>query len=314
MQREATVKTRSKKVVTLIVILTVCTIILYALICCGITFVPMVAMVKANATACGEAPTPPETYTLANEANIYAFPVEHAREAYVVICPGGGYTDCAVQTEGFAVAAEWNKLGYSAFVLEYRTGKRITTPKAPLDDLANAITYIDRHAAQYDVRQGQYILCGFSAGGNLIGLFGTTQFGYSNYEGVAAPAALVMGYPWCNPTRPTFNGNIAEYAFFATLHGNGAKAFLHTTSSYDDMCVPLWVDAHYPRTFIMHGTEDAVAPAAMHSDVLATVLRANNVDYRYKQCAHVYHGCGIGLGTSAEGWLSEAAAFAEGTA
>ena len=285
-------------------------VFLYALICCAITFIPRIHMAVVNVEACGEWAEPTETIALENGVSLYAFPQGNVRDKYVIVCPGGGYVGCAVETEGFAVATEFNRLGYPAFVLQYRTGEAITTPKAPLDDLANAIRYVDEHASEYDVAKGHYVLCGFSAGGNLIGLFGTQAYGYAAYEGIDAPEALLMGYPWCNPTAATFNGNIADYAYYASLSGNGAKAFLHSTACYDDMQVPLWIDEHYPRTYIMHGDSDKIAPAEMHSEVLAQALEAQGIDYRYEVCEGVMHGCGIGLGTAAEGWIEDAMRFA----
>ena len=300
----------SKGLIALIIVASLGGIVLlYGLVCCAITFIPMIHMAVVNDQACGEWQEPTETIALGDGVSLYAFPEGKVRDKYVMVCPGGGYVGCAVETEGFAVATELNKLGYPAFVLEYRTGKDISTPKAPLDDLANAIRYVDEHARQYNVARGHYVLCGFSAGGNLIGLFGSQAFGYATYEGIGAPDALLMGYPWCNPSAATFDGNVADYAYYASLCGGGAKAFLHSTKCYDEMQVPLWIDEQYPRTYIMHGDSDKIAPAEAHSDVLAEALRAKGVDYRYNRCEGVMHGCGIGLGTSAKGWLADAMGF-----
>ena len=285
-------------------------ILIYALICCGLTFVPMIKMSKTNQTACGESKEPSETVLLENDVKLYAFPSGGKKDKYVIICPGGGYTGCAVETEGYCVAAEFNRLGYTAFVLEYRVGDRITTPMAPIIDLVNAICYVDENAQKYNVYSGLYVLCGFSAGGNLIGLFGTDKFGYAHYPSVKAPNALIMGYPWCNPNTPAFNGNVADTAFYSTINNNGASAFLGSTDSLDNMRVPLWVTDEYPRTFIMHGDSDTVVPAETHSDVLVRELEKNEIEYRYKKCEGVSHGCGLGIGTSAEGWIAEAMEFA----
>src|ERR1700754_2355369 len=35
----------------------------------------------------------------------------------VIICPGGGYQNLAIKSEGFDVAKEFNKIGVTAFVL-----------------------------------------------------------------------------------------------------------------------------------------------------------------------------------------------------
>ena len=36
----------------------------------------------------------------------------------VIICPGGGYQNLAIKSEGFDVAKEFNKIGVTAFVLK----------------------------------------------------------------------------------------------------------------------------------------------------------------------------------------------------
>src|SRR3954470_15972312 len=40
--------------------------------------------------------------------------------ASVVICPGGGYQILAINLEGYEIARWLTKLGYTAFVLQYR--------------------------------------------------------------------------------------------------------------------------------------------------------------------------------------------------
>ena len=117
-------------------------ILLYGIICCCITFIPMIHMAVVDAKATGNVSEPTATVSLDNGVKLYAFTSASVKDKYVLVCPGGGYTGCEVQREGFAVATELNRLGYAAFVLEYRTGKQIKTAKAPLDDLADAIRYI----------------------------------------------------------------------------------------------------------------------------------------------------------------------------
>ena len=269
----------------------------------------MIKMSNVNKTAVGEAASPTETVTIENDVKLYVFNSNEIKDNYVVVCPGGGYMNCEIDREGYRIAAKLNELGYTAFVLEYRTGKKITTPKAPLTDLANAIKYVDDNADKYGVTKGNYVLCGFSAGGNLIGLFGTEKFGYAQFDGIARPNALVMGYPWSDPASPSFNGNLADYAYYASLNGNGSKAFLGSNKSYDEMQVSLWIDENYPRTFIMHGENDVIAPVKEHSDKLTKALEEKNIPFTYKKCDDAPHGCGLGIGTSAEGWLEEAMDF-----
>ena len=81
----------------------------------------------------------------------------------------------------------------------YRVGEAANGRK-PLDDLAQAIKYITENADTFNVESEDYAICGYSAGGNLVGLFGSDEYGYKNYEGITKQGAIFMGYPWVNPS------------------------------------------------------------------------------------------------------------------
>ena len=89
---------------------------------------------------------------------------------YVLILPGGGYAHCVTREEGYPIAAKFNEMGYTAFVLEYRTGFHCT-PYAPMEDVSRAIKHIEEHQVEYNIDPEGYALCGFSAGGNLAGIY-----------------------------------------------------------------------------------------------------------------------------------------------
>ena len=66
------------------------------------------------------------------------------RTKYVLVLPGGGYAHCVTREEGYPIAAKFNEMGYTVFVLEYRTGFHCT-PYAPMEDVARAIKHIEDH-------------------------------------------------------------------------------------------------------------------------------------------------------------------------
>ncbi|MGH9160585.1 MAG: alpha/beta hydrolase [Vicinamibacteraceae bacterium] len=84
----------------------------------------------------------------------------------VVICPGGGYANLAMNHEGKQVADLFNRLGIVAFVLKYRLGPRYHHP-AMLHDGQRAIRYVRAHADEYGVHRDRVGIMGFSAGGHL---------------------------------------------------------------------------------------------------------------------------------------------------
>ncbi|MGH9308072.1 MAG: alpha/beta hydrolase, partial [Vicinamibacterales bacterium] len=64
----------------------------------------------------------------------------------VVVAPGGGYGALAMDHEGRQVAAYFNAMGVSAFVLKYRLGPRYRHP-IELGDAQRAVRLV-RHRAQ----------------------------------------------------------------------------------------------------------------------------------------------------------------------
>lgn len=228
---------------------------------------------------------------------------------YMLVCPGGGYLNLSTSGEGYCIGRKANEAGYTAFVLEYRVGENCSD-HAPLEDLGMAIQFINANADKFNVESEGYSICGFSAGGNLIGLFGTDKYGYKNFDGVAKPAAILMGYPWCNPNERVWN--ILQFAIIHGLNKRGCGAFLSgdvSQKSLDTMRVHKHLTSDYPATYIMQGDYDVLVPKKTHADVLVKGLKENNVTYKYDVYHNVNHGCGLCVGGAAEGWIDNALAF-----
>jgi acetyl esterase/lipase len=108
-----------------------------------------------------------------------------------VISPGGGFSYVGSLHEGFPYAVALNAEGYNAFVLRYRPG---VGERAATEDLAAAISYIDRNAKALGVDIAGYSLWGSSAGARMaanIGSHGTVAYGGN---ALPAPAAVIMAY------------------------------------------------------------------------------------------------------------------------
>lgn len=69
---------------------------------------------------------------------------------------------------------------------------------------------------------------------------------------------------------------------------------------------------HEPPTFVVVGGKDGIAPPAV-MEQRVNALRRNGTTVEYHQYPGVGHGFGLGKGTSAEGWISHATKFWEGT-
>lgn len=116
----------------------------------------------------------------------------------IIVCPGGGFHFLAIDHEGINVAQELLKKGITVFILKYRL-VHISSDN-PFDDMVNApdhkawddealpiiplavadgrqaITYVRKHAREYNVKADRIGIMGFSAGGMVAAL---TAFDYS---------------------------------------------------------------------------------------------------------------------------------------
>lgn len=68
------------------------------------------------------------------------------------------------------------------------------------------------------------------------------------------------------------------------------------------------VSQQEPPTFVIVGEQDGIAPpSAMERRV--AVLRRLGTPVEYRRIPGIGHGFGTGVGTSAEGWITEATRF-----
>ena len=110
---------------------------------------------------------------------------------FAIIAPGGGFAYVGSLHEGFPHALEISSRGYNAFVLRYRPGRG---ENAATEDLAAAISYLFRNAAELGIDTAGYSVWGSSAGARMaanIGSYGVRQFGG---EARPKPSLVVMAY------------------------------------------------------------------------------------------------------------------------
>lgn len=98
-------------------------------------------------------------------------PLEHPRPA-VIICPGGGYQFLS-QREADPVAAEFLAKGFDTFVLRYSIREHAKGAN-PAIDAARSVRWVRAHAAELGVDPQRVAFLGFSAGGHVTGMIGTS--------------------------------------------------------------------------------------------------------------------------------------------
>ena len=245
-----------------------------------------------------------------NEHVFYLPAKEKLTGTAVVICPGGGYGNLAMDHEGHQIAQWLSSLGVAGFILKYRhrnSGAGYGHP-APLQDAQRAIRIVRSRAGQWSIEPNQIGILGFSAGGHLASSAGT-HFNQRYYDAKdpidqisCRPNFMILIYPvisfteWCAHTGSRRN-----------LLGKEPDQSLVESLSNEKQVTP-----ETPPTFLVHANDDKGVPPE-NSIYFYLALRKANVSAEM----HIYEngGHGFGLGkekTAASSWPSRCADWMRG--
>jgi acetyl esterase/lipase len=176
-------------------------------------------------------------------------------ETGVVVFPGGGYVNLAMDHEGRQVAEWLNKLGISAFVLKYRLGPKYHYP-VELWDAQRSIRYVRAHAQDFGIRPDRIGIWGFSAGGHLASTAGTHFDGGDHNTGdpiddvSSRPDFMILAYPVITMMDP--------YVHHGSLHALlGEKPDPELVRSLSN---ETQVTSRTPPTFLFATANDDVVP------------------------------------------------------
>jgi acetyl esterase/lipase len=213
----------------------------------------------------------------------------------IVVAPGGGYQNLAMDHEGRQVAAYLNAMGVSAFILKYRLGPKYHHP-IQLGDAQRAIRIVRSRAQELGVLPDRIGMMGFSAGGHLTSTAGT-HFDRGKAEAAdpidrasSRPDFLILGYPVIS-----FDPAIAHMGSRRNLLGESPDAKLVDLLSTD-----LQVTSETPPTFLFHTTADTGVPAENSVRFYLALKKA-----KVPAEMHIFepgpHGVGLALGDPALG-------------
>jgi acetyl esterase/lipase len=218
---------------------------------------------------------------------LYPANPDRSTGAAIVVCPGGGYRNLAMDHEGDQVARWLNSFGVSAFVLKYRLGPKYNHP-VELGDAQRALRYVRHNAAKFQIDPNRVGIMGFSAGGHLAST-AATPFDKSNPSASdpldrhpSRPDFAVLGYPVISyTTEYTHQGSKGN------LLGENPDPKLVELLSNE-----LQVTAETPPTFLFHTNEDTGVPPE-NSVLFYMALRKAGVPAEL----HIYergrHGVGL---------------------
>jgi acetyl esterase/lipase len=116
----------------------------------------------------------------------------------VIVCPGGGYNILAFDLEGTEIAGWLNRLGFTAFVLQYRIPDK---KGGALQDVQRAMRIVRNNPHKWNIDPEKIGVMGFSAGGSLSAR-ASTLFNKKTYPPVdksdslsCRPSFTILIYP-----------------------------------------------------------------------------------------------------------------------
>lgn len=199
---------------------------------------------------------------------------DHQNGAAVLVCPGGGYSILAINLEGYEIAKWLNKLGFTAFVLEYRVPDNRA---GALQDVQRAMRIIRSRAKEWRINPEKIGVMGFSAGGSLSARI-STEYNHDWY----APIDKADSFS----SRPDFTVLI-----YPAYLDEGPD---HTLTP------ELKVNQDTPPMFIFQTADD---PYGNSSFIMAGALRNVKVPFELHIYPKGHHGYGLRKGNpAAEDW------------
>jgi acetyl esterase/lipase len=180
-----------------------------------------------------------------------------ATRTAVIVCPGGGYVNLAMDHEGRQIADWFNSLGVTAFVLQYRNSKTGHQHPVPMMDGQRAIRTVRARATEWNIDPAKIGVMGFSAGGHLASTL-ATHFDRGQTDAAdpidrvsSRPDFLILCYPVITMTAPYMHRGSRD-----NLLGRESNDELARKLSND-----LQVTAETPPTFIFQTDADRPVPA-----------------------------------------------------
>lgn len=207
----------------------------------------------------------------------------------VVICPGGGYRNLAMDHEGDQFAQWFNSLGITAFVLKYRLGPKYHHP-VEMGDVQRAIRVARSNAQRLGISPDRIGVIGFSAGGHLAST-AATHFDSGKMDAADAPDRASSRPDFAILVYPVITFTVEQYVHKGSrtnlLGENPDPALVKLLSN------ELQVTPQTPPTFLVHSNEDTGVPPE-NSVLFYLALRKANVPAEL----HIYekgpHGFGLG--------------------
>lgn len=231
-------------------------------------------------------------------------PASETPTGALVICPGGGYGNLAIDHEGHQIAAWANEMGLAAIICDYRhRGKGYGHP-APSDDANRAIRLTRAKAKEWNIDPNRVGIIGFSAGGHLVstiltqGEVATSDTEKNKADDSSGGKAENADSISQQSSRPDFGILCYPVIMFGTseTHKGSEKNLLGPSPDpklVESFANHLRVTPSTPPTFVMHTAEDKAVPVAN-----AIAFYSAMTQHKVPGELHIYeygrHGIGLG--------------------
>jgi acetyl esterase/lipase len=187
---------------------------------------------------------------------------DKATGAAIIVAPGGGHTNLAIDTEGYYVAQWLADHGVAAFVLKYRlarqTGSTYAIERESVADAQRALRLIRSRATEWGVNKDAVGVMGFSAGAEVV---------------ARTAMANAAGTP--DATDP-LDRESAKVNFQVLVYPGNARAYTAEAA---------------PPTFLVSATDDPISTSVAE---LFGRLRQANVPVEMHVFGSGAHGFGLG--------------------
>lgn len=219
-----------------------------------------------------------------NEPDMMPYIIEDGKvHGAVIVVPGGGYVMRAPH-EGEPIALWLNKIGLSAFVLNYR----VAPYRYPCSyyDAQRAIRIVRCNAKKWNIASDRIGILGFSAGAHLAAI-AATYFDDGIKDSTdeidsfsSRPDALVLCYPVI-----TF-GKYSHLGSVIALLGDNPDEKLIKKLSLENA-----VTKNTPQTFIWHTSDDESVPV-QNTLLFSKALKESGIPFE----THIFRSGRHGLG------------------
>jgi len=172
-----------------------------------------------------------------------------------VLCVHGGAWTVGNKNQMAAIARQLAEAGYTAVTINYRLAPKYKFP-AQIEDCRAALLWMRENARQYKIDPDRLGAWGYSAGGHLVALLGTSGTGLK---------AVVAGGAPCDFRNVPLDSQRLAFWLGGTRH--------ELPKIYQAASPAEFVSADDPPMFFYHGQLDGVVPVEHPTEMAAELKR-----------------------------------------